>query len=412
MKELREYQVDISSRASKILTSTGLVYLSCQVRTGKSLMALETCKLVNAKKVLFVTKIKAFSSIQGDYDDLNYEYELKVINKESVHKLTEFDYDVVVLDEAHQYGAFPKPGKFQKLIRKKFGHIPIIFMSGTMSPESYSQIYHQFQISARSPFKKYTTFYRWAADYIKIKKKFLGYAEVNDYSDAMYDKIIEAIKLYMITFTQADASFTTSVEEEIIEINMKPVTYEIINKLKKDAIVKGTSGNIIIADTAVKMQQKIHQLGSGTIKYEDGSYQIIDTSKADYIKWRFKDNKIGIFYKYKAELEMLSQVIGAENLTNNIEEFNATNKWIALQYISGREGINLSKADYLVMFSIDFSATTFFQALDRMTTIDRMNNKVYWLFAKNTLDKSIYKAVINKKSYTLNYFKKEFGIKK
>ena len=412
MKQLRDYQVDISSRASKILTSTGLVYLSCQVRTGKSLMALETCKLVNAKKVLFVTKIKAFSSIQGDYDDLNYDYELKVINKESVHKLTEFDYDVVVLDEAHQYGAFPKPGKFQKLIRKKFGHIPIIFMSGTMSPESYSQIYHQFQISARSPFKKYTTFYRWAADYVKIKKKFLGYAEVNDYSDAMYDKIIEAIKLYMITFTQADASFTTSVEEEIIEINMKPVTYEIINKLKKDAIVKGTSGNIIIADTAVKMQQKIHQLGSGTIKYEDGSYQIIDTSKADYIKWRFKDNKIGIFYKYKAELEMLSQVIGAENLTNNIEEFNATNKWIALQYISGREGVNLSKADYLVMFSIDFSATTFFQALDRMTTIDRMNNKVYWLFAKNTLDKSIYKAVINKKSYTLNYFKKEFGIKK
>jgi len=236
--------------------------------------------------------------------------------------------------------------------------------------------------------------------------KNIGYSVVKDYTNARYDKIMQVIEPYLITFTQEEASFTTSVEEEIIEIDMKPVTYEIIRRLRKDAIVKGSSGNVIIADTAVKMQQKIHQLGSGTIKHEDGSYQVIDTSKADYIKWRFKDNKIGIFYKYKAELEMLRQVLGVEKLTQDVDEFNTTDKWIALQYVSGREGINLSKADYLVMFSIDFSATTYFQAIDRMTVKDRTHNKVYWLFAKNTLDKSIYKTVINKKSFTLNYFKK------
>jgi hypothetical protein len=275
-----------------------------------------------------------------------------------------------------------------------------------MSPESYSQVYHQFQISDRSPFSKYTTFYKWAVDYVDVFMKNIGYSVVKDYTNAKYDKIMQGIESYMITFTKEEAGFKSSVEEEIIEIDMKPVTYEIIRRLRKDSIVKGSSGNVIIADTAVKMQQKIHQLGSGTIKHEDGSYQVIDTSKADYIKWRFKDNKIGIFYKYKAELEMLRQVIGAENLTQDVDEFNTTDKWIALQYISGREGVNLSKADYLVMFSIDFSATTYFQATDRLSTIDRTYTKVYWLFAKNTLDKSIYKTVTNKKSFTLNYFKK------
>lgn len=404
--QLRDYQIDIATRACYIIKEKGLVYLCVAVRCGKTLMSLETARMYGAKRVLFITKIKAFSSIQSDYDKMGYAYEFKIINKESVHKLEDTDYDFVILDEAHQYGAMPKPGKYQKIVRKLFRKTPMMFLSGTMSPESYSQVYHQFQISDRSPFSKYTTFYKWVVDYVDVFMKNIGYSVVKDYTNAKYDKIMQAIEPYMITFTQAEANFTTSVEEEIIEIDMKPVTYEIIKRLRKDSIVKGSSGNVIIADTAVKMQQKIHQLGSGTIKHEDGSYQVIDTSKADYINWRFKDNKIGIFYKYKAELEMLRQVIGAENLTQDVDEFNTTDKWIALQYISGREGINLSKADYLVMFSIDFSATTYFQAIDRMTVKDRTHNKVYWLFAKNTLDKSIYKAVTNKKSFTLNYFKK------
>ena len=403
---LRDYQIDIANKSLFIIKEKGLVYLCVETRCGKSLMALETAKLYGASKVLFITKIKAFSSIQSDYDNLGYNYELKIINKESVHKLTDNDYDFIIFDEAHQYGAFPKTGKYQKVVRKLFKKLPMMFLSGSMSPESYSQVYHQFQISDKSPFSKYPTFYKWAADYVDVFMKNIGYSVVKDYSNAKYDKIIEAISPYMITFTKTEANFKTSVEEEIIEIDMQPLTYDIIKRLRKDGIVKGSSGNIIIADTAVKMQQKIHQLGSGTIKHEDGSYQIIDTSKADYIKWRFKDNKIGIFYKYKAELEMLRQVFGSENLTQDVDEFNATDKWIALQYVSGREGINLSKADYLIMFSIDFSATTYFQAIDRQTTIDRTHNKVYWLFAKNTLDKSIYKTVTNKKSFTLNYFKK------
>jgi len=406
MQKLRDYQVNIANKALEIINEKGIVYLSMQVRTGKTLTALETARMYGAKRVLFITKIKAFSSIQGDYNNFKYTYDINIINKESVHKLNDTSYDFIILDEAHQYGAMPKPGKYQKIIRKLFRKLPIMFLSGSVSPETYSQVYHQFQISDRSPFSKYTTFYKWATDYVDVFMKNIGYSVVKDYTNAKYDKIIQAIEPYMITFTQAEANFTTSVEEEIIEIDMKPVTYEIIRRLRKDSIVKGSSGNVIIADTAVKMQQKIHQLGSGTIKHEDGSYQIIDTSKADYIKWRFKDNKIGIFYKYKAELEMLRQVIGAENLTQDVDEFNSTDKWIALQYISGREGINLSMADYLVMFSIDFSATTYFQAIDRMTVKDRTHNKVYWLFAKNTLDKSIYKTVIGKKSFTLNYFKK------
>ena len=66
-----------------------------------------------------------------------------------------------------------------------------------------------------------------------------------------------------------------------------------------------------------------------------------------------------------------------DDLTNDIDEFNATSKNIALQIVSGREGISLRNAEYIVFYNIDFSAVSYWQARDRMTTMDRQNNIVF-----------------------------------
>jgi hypothetical protein len=404
---LRQYQVDIANQAFKILSDKKIVYISAEVRTGKSLMALETAKLFGAERVLFLTKKKAISSIEDDYRDFGYKFNLTVINDESMHKI-EGEFDLVIHDEHHRFGAFPKPGTNTKQFKSLYGHLPMIFLSGTMSPESYSQIYHQFWVSKFSPFRQYINFYKWANDFVNIKLRNLGYAQVKDYSDANYDKIYPIIKPYIITFTQEQSGFTTQVIEHIIPVDMQPITYNVINRLKRDLVVTSSDGRVILADTGVKLQQKVHQLGSGTIKFEDGTSKIIDYSKANVIKEKFSDYKIGIFYKYKEELNMLKEVFG-DKLTTELDEFNQTDKWIAYQYLSGREGINLSKADYLVMFSIDFSATTYFQARARMAVKDREKNEIFWLFAKNTLDDKIYRVVIKKKNYTNTLFKKHVG---
>ena len=94
-------------------------------------------------------------------------------------------------------------------------------------------------------------------------------------------------------------------------------------------------------------------------------------------------------------------------ITNDLEEFNSTEKNIALQIVSGREGISLKEADALVYYNIDFSATSYWQSRDRMTTKDRDNNKIYWIFSKDGIEKDIYKAVVKKKDYTLTHFKRD-----
>jgi Holliday junction resolvase-like predicted endonuclease len=409
--ELREYQIKLSNEATEILKRKKLVALFMEVRTGKTLTALQVCKNVNANRVLFITKKKAFSSIEKDYENFKFKYDITIVNRESLHVIESNDFDVVIIDEVHGYTSYPKPSKYYKDIKQRFGNLPMIMLSGTPTPESYSQFYHLFTLSNHHPFNDFKNFYKWANEYVNVKQKRLGYATVNDYSDANKKDFWHLCRYYILTYTQSEAGFTSNVNEMVLEVEMQPITYKIIDKLKKDLVVTSSiTGKSIVADTAVKLQQKIHQLCSGTIKFEDGTTQIIDNSKALFIKEKFKDNKIAIFYNFVAELEMLKQTFG-NKLTTDLDEFNATDKWIALQIVSGREGISLAKADALIMLNIQFSAVSYFQSKDRLTTKDRLVNNVFWIFSKDGIEQNIYNAVSKKLDYTNSIFKKQYGIK-
>jgi hypothetical protein len=189
---------------------------------------------------------------------------------------------------------------------------------------------------------------------------------------------------------------------------MNPMTYLIAKRLLKDKYIKANDGRMVMADTAVKMMQKLHQIYSGTVIFEDGSSRLIDTTKADFIKKTFEFKKIAIFYKFKAELDILNITFG-DQLTTDLTEFNKTDKNIALQIISGREGISLSKANCLVYYNIDFSATSYWQSRARLSTIDRKSEDIYWIFSEKGIEKQIYKTVLKKKNFTSIVFKNEFS---
>ena len=401
--KLRDYQIQLSNKAYEIISQKKIVYLAAEVRTGKTLIALNTAMLYGAKNVLFLTKKKAISSIINDYNAMQYGYKLTVINNESLHTIKENDFDFIVMDEAHRFGSFPKPSKGCKDFKFRFYNKPIMLLSGTPTPESYSQIYHQFWVSHYSPFSQYANFYKWANIFVNKKTRYLGAFNCIDYSEAKINLIEPIIKPYMITMTQSEAGFTSSVDENILKVKMSDKTYSLINKLIKDKVITGKE-EVILADTGVKELSKVHQLYSGTIKFESGKSMVIDYSKAEFIYNKFNDKKIAIFYKFKEEYNALKQVF-KDLLTDDLSEFDNSNKNIALQIVSGREGISLKNAEYLVYYNIDFSATSYWQSRDRLTTMDRLNNNVYWIFAENGIEDKIYKTVLNKKDYTLNHYK-------
>jgi hypothetical protein len=402
----RDYQENIISQATDIINKSGFVYLSMEVRTGKTLTSLGICSNLNPKVVLFVTKKKAVTSIAADYKTLSPSYGITIINYESLHHVVNDEkWDVIIVDEAHGLGAYAKPSIRARMIRDVIekDNPKVILLSGTPTPESYSQMYHQVYGIPNNPFKEFKNFYRFCDVHVKVKDKKINGLITKDYSHGL-ETIIEAMKPYTISYTQKEAGFNAETIEEVLYVDIKPATLNLIAKLKRDLVIEGKD-EIILADTPVKLMTKVHQLCSGTIKFESGKSMVLDTSKADFIKEYFDGCKIGIFYKFKEELNALQQVFG-DNLTTELDEFDSTDKNIALQIVSGREGISLKMADYLVYYNIDFSATSYWQSKDRMTTKDRLRNNVYWIFSKGGIEDDIYKAVTKKKDYTLNHFKK------
>jgi hypothetical protein len=378
--KFRDYQEEIIDKALDVLQEHRFVYLAMEVRTGKTLTSLGIAEKLGVSNMLFVTKKKAISSIQDDYNKLKPKFHINVVNYESLHKVTGF-YESIVLDEAHSMGAYPKPSKRAKqvkqIVRKQNPYV--IQMSGTPTPESYSQIYHQVYFCPMNPFRNYISFYKFSKVYVDV-----------------FEKKINALTIRY---------YTRGKQENVLHVKMSDLTYKLTKKLKKDLVIEGKD-EVLLADTAVKLMMKLHQMYSGTVKFESGNAQVIDTSKALFIRDKFSQMKIGIFYKFKAELDALKQVYG-DDLCTTLEEFNNTDKSIALQIVSGREGISLKQAKCLVYYNIDFSATSYWQSRDRMTTKDRLENDVYWIFSENGIEDQIYKAVTKKKDYTLSHFKKD-----
>jgi SNF2 family DNA or RNA helicase len=405
--KFRDYQNDIVRKGTEIVTKYGFVYLAMEVRTGKTLTSLGIAEKIGSKNVLFLTKKKAISSIEGDYKLFNPPYELTVINYESIHKLPQSKWDLIICDEAHSMGAFAKPSNRAVQVKDLIAitKANVILLSGTPTPESYSQMYHQVYGIPNNPFREHKTFYKFCSKFVIVKTKIINGLSMNDYSNGMYT-IVEAMEPFTINYTQAEAGFVATTTEEVFEVELKESTYKLIKKLSRDLIIQGKE-EVILGDTPVKLMSKIHQLYSGTVKFESGKSMVIDTTKAEFIQEQFMGCQIGIFYKFKEELVALQKVFGDE-LTTDLDEFNNSYKNIALQIVSGREGISLKKAEYLVYYNIDFSATSYWQSKDRMTTKERLENQVFWIFAKGGIEHEIYKAVTKKKDYTLAHFKKDF----
>jgi len=449
--QLRDYQTDIAQEATALLRHYKIAYLCMEVRTGKTLTALHTAALYGASKVLFLTKKKAIRSIENDYAAMQPPYHITITNYENINNIEHEGYDLVILDEASCLGQFPVPAKRTRNIKNIVRGLPIIFLSGTPTPESYSQIFHQLYVSSYSPFAEYKTFYHWAARYVFVEKvKYNGY-ENNDYSMTKGTTVTElmrklrsyktlaedkpailrqieevkhaikerenmiksSIAHLMISYTQAEAGFKQEIKEHILTVRMKESTYYLARKLRVSRLHIGKNGEEIIADTNVKLMQKLHQVYSGTVLTETGNAVCFDTYKVDFIKRNFEGKKIAIYYKFQAELSLLQAAFG-DRITFVPEHFNETGSDIIFvsQMQSGAMGINLSAADCLVMMNIDFSSTIYQQVIARLQSKDRETiAAVYWIFADEGIEHKIYERVRNKQSYTRSYFEKDYNLK-
>lgn len=216
--ELYKHQEEVIIKAKPILEKYKMVYIAAETRTGKSLAAIHLLK-DDFKKILVVTKKKAISSWNSDIK-LSKVNNFEVINYESIHKLKENDYDVIVLDEAHSIGSFPKPSERAKQLKEIAKDKYIVYLSATPSAETFSQIYHQLWISSFTPFEE-KSFYQWYKNYGVDDSIFINGMFIKQYKASSEEMIMKKINHLIVTMTKEKANFDVFVNERLhqVEVN-------------------------------------------------------------------------------------------------------------------------------------------------------------------------------------------------
>ena len=417
--KLRDYQQEVFDKAVKVLDVEGLVYLVMETRTGKTITSLSVAHARGAKRVLFLTKKKIIPGVKADYLNSGFDFELQVLSVDSAHKAAGF-FDVVIIDEAHCLGAFPKPGTRPMAIRKIIGKAEVIFLSATPTPESYSQIYHQLWVSPRSPFAAWGKFYDWAKDFVNINQRQINGYRVKDYSEARIKDIQPYLDRIMISLTQKEAGFKQEEIEEVLQpVAMSAATHALVKKLIKNRVHVFPDGCEIVCDTPAKLTSKVAQVASGTVITEllieeEGNRRVVkvvktlDRAKAAKVLELSRTMKIAVFYKYDAEKAMLKSVLPA--VTEDPEDFQRSSGKVFLsQFQSGREGIRLDTADAVVFFSPDHAFLSYEQTKNRIQDIARETKpQLIWLLGDTGVEDKIRKVVTSKRKYTSSHFRRDW----
>lgn len=246
----------------------------------------------------------------------------------------------------------------------------------------------------------------WAKDFVDKQETSFRGLPGSDYSKADIGKIKAHIDHLFITVRPEEGTQIKELVHHVIEVKMSEKAVMIYREIEKEKIYMNEKGEAAIANSGAELDSKLNQIASGTLKFDetiegalpDRIGDIIDTSKADYIKSYFNGKKIAILFYYKAEGEMLRAVF-PDNTTDSAV-FNQRDDITYINQIqSSMEGVNLSCADCIVIFNFNESAVAFIQAPARIQSMYRdAVPDVYWVVSKHGQEREMLNNIRMKKN--------------
>jgi len=403
------HQVEIADEAYKVLQEYGLVYISAQERTGKTLASILLAEKSTRTKVLVITKKKALdgwedtlAKYKGDGDTT-----FTVTNYHGIHtryqtpkgktayrlNFKPSDYDLIILDESHSYlSAYPKVGVMWKSVKKLCSGLPIIYLSATPNAQGYQLLFNQFRLSDWSPFRAYKDFYRWFDVFGIPDKVRTSYGLQETYKKSKAE-VWDKVKHLFITYTRADLGFKYEPEDEIHMVELSEVSKKQYNDCIADEVFITKEFESPL-DSSMKLRTTLHMIEGGCAKVDD-DYYILD--QADKVRAIFDDfgdtSSMVIMYQYKAEGEKLASFFKKARI---------------LQSTSYAEGVDLSMYETLIVYSMDFSSARHAQRRARQANMHRENPIiVHFYLVKGGISEQVYRTVaLNKLNFIDSMFER------
>jgi len=402
-----ESQVEGAEKGLAVLKKHAIAYFAWEERTGKSLASILIAEKANVIKVLIITKKgKPYDGWVGLLDEFPHNKWYKVTTFHQLHKLDSSDWDLIIIDEAHNYiSGFPKRSAIWHNCRKLTKGKPIIFLSATPNAQTYCQLFNQLALSNWSPFWKYSNFKDWHAVYGVYKTQYLYKQKVEIFTEAKDDLIEAQTKHLFITLSRKELDFPHEPEDVIHWIELDASTRNLYNYVLKHKVYTHDDGKIIEYDTKTKLRFGLHMLEGGTLKrsfpilnsnnkpvMSSESYVLDIDEKVNYIKEHWGDtDKMAIMYHYQAEKIKLEEHFKHAEI---------------LQGQTNAEGVDLMHIEHLIIYSQDWSTAKHTQRRARQANKARQTPiKVHFLLVRDGISQEVYETVsVNKTNYVDIYF--------
>lgn len=196
--------------------------------------------------------------------------------------------------------------------------------------------------------------------------------------------------------------------EDYVYKTKKPAMY---NKLKKNRIYKDDYDNIVELDNASNLFNRLRQVSHGFLEGVSKQVSKEPFERLEAILETHNNERVVIFYNYKAEYLMLRMVLdklkrpyGVYNGNlKELDNFKKNENGVVLaQYKSASTGINDFVISNVTVFnSMPLSSTEYLQAKGRTDRHGQEKTPLYYHIVPDTpIEKKIFDTVTNGKDFT------------
>ena len=341
-----------------------------------------------------------------------------VVNYDSVWRkeLGDFIYkqarfDMVILDESHRAkSAGSKVSKYLAMVGKQTARK--MCLSGTPMANSPLDVYGQYRFLDPTIFgTRHDIFLQKYAVMGGPDLKFIVGFKNQQELNSKFNSIAYHCKMSDIA-DRIKLPNALPPTQEIVELPSKDM--KVMKDLNKDFIAECNNGHIVINNVLVKLL-RLQQICSGFCYTQDSVFddvemQELNTAKEDALTEMLMDidekENVVVFCNFKHDLEAVHRA--AEKNNRACFELsgseNTLNQWktvdgavIAVQIQAGAEGVDMTKSNYAIYFSIPHSLAMYNQSKARLYRPGQTRPVVFkHLIAKDTIDEAMYESLMKK----------------
>lgn len=336
--------------------------------------------------------------------------------------------DCVICDESHR---IKTPGSRCSCFLSRLGKaVPNRYLlTGTPLAENPLDVYAQYRFLDRRIYG--TNYDAFFAEYTNVDPvltaRFKHTVLDKKHPYRNLDKLRE--KMFSCAFYMKSTVKLPRTTRMVVRIPMPKDLEEIYSQVEKDGAIVMGDGYMTV-NNVLAMATRKQQLTSGYLKleYDDKTEELKRVSTyrrtflLKFLQGLPEDEPVVVFAKFKKDLYSIrkvaerlgygySEVSGAED---TLEDWKAgKSRVLGVQYTSGSESIDLTRAHLCVFYSLEISLAKYKQALKRVHRPGQENPCIYYHFVATrssgtTVDEDILTCLKNKEDYVTAVMRGDF----